>query len=107
MLIRIDAIVHNVDFHLATGGEVVNQVIDRLFQLAAIATRVIGHHRATALKINRQRQVLHTAIGARVPVHGRTQVSSDLFDEFSHFLVVNLALGCEEVAILAWILSHQ
>ena len=93
MLVGIYAVIHDIDVHLAASGEVVNQVVDHLLELAAATALVIGDHRAAALKIDRQRQVIHAAIGARVPVHGGTQVGADILDELRHLLMIDFALG--------------
>ena len=74
VLVGVDAVINDVDIDLAAGGEMVDQVVHGLFQLTASPALVIGDHRAAALKIHRQRQVVHTAIGARVPMHRGTQL---------------------------------
>ena len=74
VLIGINAVIDDIDVNLAAGREMVDQVVDGFLQLSASAPLVVGDHRSAALKVDCQRQVVHAAIGPRVPVHGGTQL---------------------------------
>lgn len=97
--IGVDVVVDDVDFHALAAGEEVDQVVDRLLELSAAAGVVVGRHRAAALKVDGEREVLET-IGGDVPRHGWPQLASHLVDVLAQSVHIDFSALVEKVAIL-------